>query len=376
MPKADWMHEQLRRLASEGRLRTPKPPTGRVDFSSNDYLGLARDADLYARATARYRASGLPHGSTGSRLLTGHFELTQATESQIAGYLNAEAALLFPSGYQANVGLLSSIASRHDTILYDALVHASTHDGLRLSRATTQRFRHNDTDDLERKLTQAEGRVFVVTESLFSMDGDQAPLKAISTLVQQHDALLIVDEAHAVGIHGPGGRGLCEAAGMTDSVFARVATFGKALGGHGAAVLGSDTLKQYLLNTARSQIFTTALAPPSLAWLQVAFAELPTLDPDRAHVQAMVDTFQKHTTAISKSVLAESGPMLAVIVPGNTAVVRAAEALQAEGFDVRPIRKPTVAAGSERLRICLHSYNTTAEVAQLAKCTLYVLEEC
>ncbi|MFW5659608.1 MAG: aminotransferase class I/II-fold pyridoxal phosphate-dependent enzyme, partial [Bacteroidota bacterium] len=308
--------------------------------------------------------------------------LASEVEAIIADYLHAESALLFPTGYQANLGLLSSIATRHDTILYDALVHASIRDGLRLSAARCISFAHNNLDDLQAKLSRAaeaawenDGRVFVVSESVFSMDGDQAPIQSLSTLALKHDAHLIIDEAHALGVLGPGGRGKVVEAGLEAQVFARVVTFGKALGAQGAAVLGREALKQLLLNTARSQIYTTALSPLVLQLLKAGFQRLPGCEQEREHVQALVRTFIVETAAISSSVLAQEGPMLAVIVPGNAAVQRAAEQLQTKGFDVRPIRSPTVAKGSERLRICLHSYNTKDDVRQLVSAIKKLLQD-
>lgn len=352
--KEDFLDKKLQQRKEQDAYRQLKTTAGMVDFCSNDYLGLAQKLTIVA---------ALPHGATGSRLLAGNNALTEAAETQLALFHQSAAALIFNSGYDANVGLLSCIAQRGDTILYDYLSHASIRDGIRLSFAQAHSFLHNNMGDLEKKLQQASGTVFVVTESVFSMDGDLAPLTDISRLCQQYNAHLIVDEAHATGVIGPDGAGLVQQLQLQQACFARVHTFGKAVGCHGAAVLGSTTLRNYLINFSRAFIYTTALPPASIAVLQQAYQLFPHLHAERLHLQQLIQQFQQ--TAIRYQKLISPSPIQAVVVPGNAAVKQVAQQLQQNGFDVRPILYPTVPQGAERLRIVLHAFNTTAELQQL-----------
>src|SRR5436190_3874515 len=230
------------------------PKGGMIDFCSNDYLGIVKN-DLLNRQS---RFEQPDHsGATGSRLLTGNYKLIEETEQFIANFHNAEAGLIFNSGYDANVGLLSSVPQRGDTILYDYLSHASIRDGIRLSFAQSFSFQHNDLNDLEERLKKATGNIFVVTESVFSMDGDLCPLKDLVTLCEKYNANLIIDEAHATGVIGKKGEGFVQTLNLESKVFARIHTFGKAIGVHGAIVLGSTSLRDYLINFARSFLYST-----------------------------------------------------------------------------------------------------------------------
>ncbi len=248
--KEDFLIKKIEERKSAGSLRQLKLVRGMVDFCSNDYLGLA--------SLLKVGNPGLQLGSTGSRLLAGNYPLIEEVEMEIAEFHQSEAGLIFNSGYDANVGLLSCVAQKNDTIIYDSLSHASIRDGVRLSFAQSWAFNHNDLVDLEKKLQLATGQLFVVTESVFSMDGDKAPLVEIVELCKTYKAALVVDEAHATGIIGDKGAGLVQAMGLQQHCLARVHTFGKALGCHGAIVLGSKILRTYLINFARSLIYTTA----------------------------------------------------------------------------------------------------------------------
>lgn len=325
-----------------------------ADFWSNDYLGIAQDLHLQ---------NPLSGGATGSRLISGDQTSYQATEARIAKYHQAEAALVFNSGYAANLGLLAAIPGRTATILYDSLCHASMRDGIRLSYAKSFSFRHNDLAQLEKRLQRAEGNVFVVTESVFSMDGDQAPLIEMAALCQSYQAALIVDEAHAVGVHGPNGAGLVPALDLVDAVFARVITFGKALGAHGAAVLGSQHLVDYLLNTARPFIFSTGLPPHAWQLIEEAYHCLATEQTARvASLRRNIQLFDE-----LYGVAPDADRHIKVIpCPGNQEVVQLEKSLLEMGILTKAIRHPTVAQGSERLRICLHAFNTAAEIEALA----------
>jgi len=270
-----FLNERLARRAESNALRSLHETRDLVDFTSNDYLGFARSSNLREMVDAALRdRPDLPLGSTGSRLLSGHTQLHAEIEEEVATFHRAESSLIFNSGYDANIGLFSSVPQRSDTVLYDQLVHASVRDGLRLGLAKAYSFRHNDLAHLETRLRRAVGTCFVAVESVYSMDGDCAPLREIVELVQHYDAYLIVDEAHATGVFGTEGRGRVVENSLQDMVFARLHTFGKALGVHGAAVVGSRTLKNYLINFARSFIYTTSLTPHSLVAIRCAYQQL------------------------------------------------------------------------------------------------------
>ncbi len=291
--------------------------------------------------------------------------MIEETEKLIAEFHDAEAGLIFNSGYDANVGLLSCIAQRGDTILYDYLSHASIRDGIRLSFAHSFSFVHNDMEDLEKKLKAAKGNIFIVTESVFSMDGDIAPLKNTTDLSEKYKAHVIIDEAHATGIIGEKGAGLVQHLGLQKKCFARVHTFGKAAGCHGAIVLGSEELRNYLINFSRAFIYTTSLPEISVAAIKETYETFPKMNDERKHLQELILHFQNAELKFEK--LKSSTPIQVVIIPGNDNVKRIASHLQENNFDVRAIVYPTVPKGSERLRIVLHSFNSVDEVVNLIK---------
>jgi len=360
------LRKELSKRLDDNNLRSLKINHG-VDFSSNDYLGLARNKDLHQLITGKSVEYPL-NGSTGSRLLSGNNEMCEELESQLAGFFNAEACLIFNSGYTANLALISSIAKRGDTIIYDELAHACIKDGARLTLAERYSFKHNDLEDLKSKLNHAKGQIFIIVESVYSMDGDEAPLKEIIQIANSADAQLIVDEAHATGIYGDKGGGLSSLNGMEDQIFARIYTFGKAMGTHGAAIAGSNVLKDYIVNFARPFIYTTALPPHSLVAIKESFnylidnIDLQNRLKDRVayfnllYTKYLSDTFTK---------IDSSHPIQSIVIPGNNNVKKAAEAINNKGFDVRPILSPTVKSGQERLRICLHTFNTDDEIYAL-----------
>ncbi|HVU83801.1 MAG TPA: 8-amino-7-oxononanoate synthase [Puia sp.] len=339
---------------------------GKHDFFSNDYLGIAK-AGLIETALEGQIFS---HGSTGSRLLAGNYPLIEETERLIAEFHASPAALIFNSGFDANLGLLSCVAERGDTILYDKLSHASIRDGIRLSLAGSFSFRHNDVVDLEQKLKMKKGNCFVVTESVFSMDGDQAPLQEIDVLCSRYNANLIVDEAHATGVVGEKGEGLAQSLGLHRHCFARIHTFGKALGCHGAAVLGSMVLRNYLINFSRPFIYTTALPPMAVAAIKASYNIFPKLHAERRQLRELVGLFQKtrSITTASGDVLHfknSTTPVQCLVIPGNGKVKAVSNRLAELHIDIRPILYPTVPEGEERLRIALHSFNTHEEIHQL-----------
>src|SRR6185312_6797547 len=297
MPDKDFLSRKLKEREEQGALRRLRLPVGNVDLCSNDYLGVVRYGLLENGILDATLIADTPdaHGSGGSRLLAGNYPLVEETERQIAVFHAAPAALIYNSGYDANLGLLSSVPQRGDVILYDSLSHASIRDGMRLSPAQVYAFAHNDLTELKIRLEKFSkmGNVFVVTESVFSMDGDMAPLVEMADLCRQYDAQLIVDEAHATGVVGPNGEGLVQELGLADECFARVHTFGKAVGCHGAAILGSTLLRDYLINFSRSFIYTTALPPASVRAIARAYALLPRLDEERERLRLLIDMFRQ-----------------------------------------------------------------------------------
>ncbi len=366
----EFLHKKLDERKQLNAFRKLRLPEEKVDFCSNDYLGVVKsnllsDTKLPSdRERFRGRKTqNLRTGSTGSRLLSGNYPLIEEVETLIAAFHQSESALIFNSGYDANIGLLSCIPQRGDTILYDYLGHASIRDGTRLSLAQAFSFQHNDPDDLEKKLQLAKGNVFVVTESVFSMDGDMAPLQEIIHCCEKHNARLIVDEAHATGIIGERGEGLVQPLGLQHQCFARVHTFGKALGVHGAAVLGSKTLKDYLINFSRPFIYTTALPETAIVKVQESYQLFPLLTRERELLTSFINQFQ--ISNFKFQILKSKTPIQSVIIPGNEAVKKIADVLQENQIDVRPILYPTVPIGQERLRIILHAFNTTEELDRL-----------
>jgi 8-amino-7-oxononanoate synthase len=359
----EFLSKKLDERKAQNAFRQLQLPSGKIDFCSNDYLGIVRNRLLEEKAGGAFM--NYRHGSTGSRLLAGNSLLAEETESFLAAFHEAEAGVIFNSGYDANLGLLSSVPQRGDTIIYDYLSHASLRDGIRLSFAQSYSFRHNDLDDLEKKLQAANGNIFVVTESVFSMDGDMAPLEQIAGLCEKHKAQLIVDEAHATGVTGEQGEGLVQHLKLPSACFARIHTFGKAVGCHGAIVLGSALLRNYLVNFSRPFIYSTALPESSLAAIRTAYELFPTMRAERDHLQQLINLFQQENFRYEKQVSAT--PIQVVIIPGNDEVKQVAAMLQDAGMDIRPILYPTVPRGSERLRIVLHTFNSLQEVQQLCR---------
>jgi 8-amino-7-oxononanoate synthase len=363
------------RQADQALRRLPEPLSG-IDFSSNDYLGFARSADLYDKALAWLAHRNLKvNGSTGSRLISGNHSAVVEVEGQLAEFHQADAALIFNSGYDGNLGVFSSLPQRNDVILYDELCHASIRDGIRLSAAKSYKFRHNDTEHLKSLLEQYQGNtIFVATESVFSMDGDTPPMAEMVSVCRQSGAYLIVDEAHALGVFGEKGQGVLQSQNLHHEVFARVMTFGKGLGCHGAVVLGSTQLKQYLVNFARSFIYTTALSPHALAAISIAYTELEN-PVHRQMLQERISHFnqEKMRLGIKPIFVYGKSAIQSAILPGNDAVSRIASQLQDEGFAVKAILSPTVPQGLERLRFCLHTYNSANEItAVLSRLATFV----
>nr|WP_315191596.1 8-amino-7-oxononanoate synthase [uncultured Flavobacterium sp.] len=344
-----------------------------VDFASNDYLGLS-NSDFVFDTTHQFLLDRniKNNGATGSRLLSGNHKLYTETEAFIAKFHQSETALIFNSGYDANVGFFSSVPQKGDLILYDELCHASIRDGIKLSNAKAYKFQHNDFEDLERLILRNQDVIiYIVTESVFSMDGDTPNLEELVRVSDQYNCYLVIDEAHALGVFGSletsGGEGLVQMLGLQDHVFARIMTFGKGLGCHGAAVLGSPELKVYLVNFARSFIYTTGLSPHSVATILVAYQFL---NGNPEAIQALknnISHFNKMKNSLSlKPIFVRSKSAIqSAIIPGNEDVKSIASQLQEKGFDVKAILSPTVPEGQERLRFCLHSFNSPEEISEV-----------
>jgi 8-amino-7-oxononanoate synthase len=365
----DKLRKKLSERELNGNLRKLTCNNNLIDFFSNDYLGLAKSKDLSENIYKEYKSlHGNLNGATGSRLLSGNSSYFISLEEKLSTILKSEKSLVFNSGYNANVALLSSVPQKEDTILYDELIHASLKEGARLSFAKRYSFRHNDLADLELKIKKGIGDVYVVVESIYSMDGDSSPLTEIINLCEKYDAHLILDEAHSTGILGEGGNGLACKLGVENRIFARVHTFGKAMGVHGACICGSDDLINYLVNFARPFIYTTALPLHSLVSISQAFDFVRSKSKLQEEIVNKIKFFKSEFVkkSLSKEKIIESNSPIQVLkVPGNKEAKFLSDKLTADGFDVRAILSPTVKEGEERLRICLHVFNSEEEIKKL-----------
>lgn len=367
------LSDKLQQRKHQHALRALSAPKTGVDFASNDYLGFATNAQLFSNTHNFLVDHGITqNGATGSRLLTGNHELYAITEQAIACFHQAESALLFNSGYDANVGFFGAVPQKGDIILYDELCHASIRDGIRLSHAKSFKFQHNDTEDLERLLSHYSPTtynlqpttIYLVTEAVFSMDGDTPPLEVFVQLAEKYGAYLVVDEAHALGVFGNQGEGSAQQLQLQDKIFARLVTFGKGMGCHGAAILGSTHLQQYLVNFSRSFIYTTGLSPHAVATIYQAYQLLSHSPAEVEKLRENIQFFnqEKVQAGLKPLFVYSKSAIQSAIIPGNQKVKSIAHQLQNNGFDVRAILSPTVPEGQERLRFCLHAYNTPSEI--------------
>lgn len=347
------LHTRLARLEADGLLRSLRPPAG-IDLSSNDYLGLSTHPLLKQRMMEAVMREGC--GSTGSRLLRGERESFAAIERSFAAFKGTERSLYFSSGYMANLAVLTSFPESGDVVFSDERNHASLIDGIRLSRARRIIVPHNDVNTLARLLQEdtGPGQKFLVTESLFSMDGDMAPLADYAALCRSSGAALIVDEAHAVGIYGERGSGLTEAAGVGDDVFVSINTAGKALGVSGAFVGGSARAVDYLIQVARPFIFSTAAPPPVAAALDASLTLLASEPRRREQLRQRARYLRERLSGAGINIPSGSSQIIPVVIGENAPAVAVSRELQEAGFDVRAIRPPTVPAGTARLRISVN----------------------
>lgn len=370
---------KLEQREQNNSIRKLALPNHLIDFASNDYLGFSKSEAIFnGTHSFLFDNNIIQNGATGSRLLSGNHIVYQEAENYISKFHDSENALLFNSGYDANVGFFNAVPQRNDVILYDELSHASIRDGIQLSNAKSYKFQHNDFEDLERLISNyklGNSEIFVVTESVFSMDGDAPNLDELVQLCNKNNCFLVVDEAHALGVFGEHGEGLVQMLGLQDNVFARIMTFGKGLGCHGAAILGSQKLIDYLVNFARSFIYTTGLSPHSVATILVAYQHLQTEKEALQKLRENVIHFnqEKKQLGLNPLFVRSKSAIQSAIIPGNQKVKNIANQLQEKGFDVKAILSPTVPEGYERLRICLHSYNTKEEISAVLRLLASIL---
>ena len=342
-----------------------------LNMSSNDYLGLATNEALRQAFLAQYQGVLPPFTTSSSRLLTGNFPIYTDLEQLIAQRFQREAALLFNSGYHANLGILPALTTSKSLILADKLVHASMIDGIRLSQCAFFRYRHNDYEHLKNLLEKNAGkfdRTFIVTESVFSMDGDVADLKHLVQLKKQFsNTYLYVDEAHAIGVYGKNGLGIAERANVIADIDLLVGTFGKALASMGAYVVCDQILKECLINQMRPLIFSTALPPFNVAWTYFIFERLPQFSKERSHLEQL-SAFLRREVAHRTQIMPSQTCIVPYILGENEATLAKAKDLQEQGYYCLPIRPPTVPKNTSRIRLSLTADMTTDEVRQFAAC--------
>jgi 8-amino-7-oxononanoate synthase len=385
--------EELARLAQSGRLRQLRPLGGRrgchilcqgrelLNLTSNDYLGLAGDASLLRRFYEGMDGNLLEEyglGAASSRLLAGDTPLAHQLEQDLALAYGRPSALLFNSGYHANIGILPALLGKNDLILSDKLNHASIHDGMQLCRAAHKRFTHRDYEQLERLLIthrQRYERVVIVSESVFSMDGDVADLGRLVQLKKEFDALLYVDEAHAVGLYGEGGLGKAEEQGVVADIDLLMGTFGKAFASIGAFVICDQDIHDYLVNHSRSLIFTTALPPVVLNWNRFVFAHQQGMGEERRHLSALASQLRQ---SLQQHGLPTAGDtnIIPLIIGNDQETVRLAEKLQDHGFLIFPVRPPAVPEGTARFRLSLTADMTWPDLQGLPEILAQELAAC
>jgi 8-amino-7-oxononanoate synthase len=353
-------------LGRRGRLRRLEPRRG-LDFTSNDYLGLAESDALRAAVSAAI-ARGVPVGAGGSRLLRGNHDEHEALEAEAAQFFGAETALYFGGGYQANSAVLATLPQRGDLIISDELIHASAHEGMRLSKADRVSVRHNNVEMFDAacrgfRARSGASQIWIAVESLYSMDGDRAPLTDLASIADRHDAMLLIDEAHATGVFGPQGRGLGSQLEGRPNVIS-LHTCGKALGCSGALVLAPKTFRDFLINRARAFIYATAPSPLMAAAVRAAL-EICANEPERREALHGVIARTGEILEAKTGIKPSGSQIQPVIIGADAAAVSLSEALQARGFDIRAIRPPTVPEGTARLRLTLTANDSEEVISQL-----------
>lgn len=360
---------ELDRLRAQGRYRSLRLPAG-IDLSSNDYLGLSQHPAL-RHAAIEALESGIEIGAAGSRLLRGHRDTHAGLEAFAASHFNVPATLFFANGFQANYALITTLIGRHDVAIFDALCHASMRDGLHANHGDTIKVRHNDLEAFEaalKKPRRAGAQAFVLVESVYSMDGDLAPVPELLALCETHDAMLIVDEAHGTGVFGPTGKGVTE--GLLHDRLISVHTCGKALGVAGALVCARADTIDFLINAARPFIYSTAPMPLQALLVQKAL-ELAQAEPERRHRLKALQTF----TAARLQHLDVKSQIVPILIGDDARAVAIAQVLQEQGFDIRAVRPPSVPAGTARLRLSLNASLAEADIAAFATALYPLLPE-
>lgn len=342
-----------------------------LSFCSNDYLGLASHPDIIRAATDAMPHTGL--GGAASHLICGHHDAHHQLEARLAAFTRRSSALFFSTGYMANMGAISALAGRGDTIFSDRLNHASIIDGCILSRARVRRYPHGDMDALADMLATTGGHKLVVTDGVFSMDGDIAPLKELAALCRMHDALLVVDDAHGVGVLGPQGRGSIAELGLSEEdVPVLIGTLGKAVGTSGAFVAGPALLMAYLVQKARTYIYTTAM-PPAIALATCASLDLIEQDDSRrSHLQSLIRDFRREASALGYELMPSRTAIQPIMVGDNWTALALSQALEQKGLMVTAIRPPTVPEGEARLRVTFSAAHSPTDLEKL----LTALADC
>lgn len=340
--------DKLIKRENEGTLRSLTFCSGMVDFSSNDYLGYA------SKPTSTYEGQC---SSTGSRLISGNSPIAEECERYLARRFHSDAALVFNSGYDANLGFFSAIPQKGDTVVYDAYVHASIRDGIRLSFASSFSFKHNDLEDLRKKLSRATGTIYIAVEGIYSMTGDQAPLSDIVAIAKEFGAYIFLDEAHSAGVLGVHGAGLAVGLDLESAVYARLVTFGKAFGAHGACLLINENTRNYLINFAHSFIYTTALPPDHFIRIMEILKDTD-LELRRLNLLKNAERLKE---ALGINVLYDS-PILMMGAENRAALTSLSSVIKSANFAIKPIFHPTVPLACEGIRISMHAFNTVEDI--------------
>lgn len=381
----DRIATKLAKRAALGSLRTINPPLSSpdlIDFSSNDYLGIARNAefsDIVKTAVDRYHHSATTvsvapnpiQGSSGSRLLTGNSPYYLETEECIAHFHSQKYALLANSGWDLNFGLVQCVSSSETTIVYDEYCHNSLIMGLRCAtKAAAIKFRHNDMSHLEEILSQLPNRLetLILVESVYSMDGDMCPIRNLLDIAKRYEGLVVVDEAHSIGVCGAHGEGIIASEKLNNhqNLLGVVYTYGKAMGLHGAALATShEDLLSYMVNYCSPIIYSTSLSVPSVIAIREAYNYIKLCSAERATLSSLIESFVEHSSKYKLNALNSRSAIQGIVVPGNDNVVRLSRSLKAAGFSCLAIRAPTVPVGGERLRVVVHSYNTADQIKAL-----------
>ncbi len=372
----DWLNSRIKQTLDarhkSGNYRVLGGIHELIDFTSNDYLGLARSSIIKEAVRHRTDDIGIRNGSTGSRLLSGNYSLIEELEELLSRIFDAEACLVFNSGYVANLALHATLASKGDSIMYDQFAHVCIKEGAAMSRASSFPFYHNDPNDLENRLRRAEGRSIISVESIYSMDGDECCLDDLISLSQRYEAPIFIDEAHSTGVMGRSGNGYACSKRKQEEIFARIYTFGKAIGSHGACVCGSRSLIEYLKNFAAPFIYTTAMSPHNVLTVMEAFYYLREKGEQlqlqlNENIQQFKKLIKVYGLEWMQVGINSDSAIQPLIVSGNEEIKRTSAQLFDENFDIRPILSPTVRKGAERLRVCLHAYNTPEEIEALLR---------